>query len=403
MAECRNKTNSHTYRAIARAFSIALALWAVSIAPVRAEDWPTYMHDNARSGVSSESLSIDDLEQGWVYVSPAPPRRAWSNGPRWDAWSSTTQVPMRDFDTAFFVTVVGDNVYFGSSVTNSVHCLNASNGSQKWFFRTDGPVRYPPSYDNSKLYFGSDDGYAYCISADDGSMVWKYSPTGKKRVLCNNGSLITMWPIRTGTAVLDGKVYFAASLVPWENSFLCSLNAATGLDRGAGLFTVSLSRVTPAGAILASQSKLYLTQGRLYPRAYNRTNGSGAGTFSGSGGGAYALLTSDGPATGFVYGQGRNDDKSGYELSSFSDRLANHPNGKYMVVAGGYAYVVTESFDLDTTKGYRRNAVTRLSAISRGTGSALWNVTCGKPYYSLILAGDVLFAGSTGEVVAHST
>ena len=109
-----------------------------------AEDWPTYMHDNARSGVSSKSLVLDKLVQSWVYESPAPPMRAWSDGPQWDAYAQKSAVPMRDFDTAFFVTVVGEQVYFGSSVTNSVHCLSIHTGSQRWFYRTNGAVRLPP-------------------------------------------------------------------------------------------------------------------------------------------------------------------------------------------------------------------------------------------------------------------
>jgi outer membrane protein assembly factor BamB len=367
-----------------------------------AEDWPTYMHDNARSGVVSELLALDELEEVWVHHSPAPPARAWCNDPRWDAWSSTSQVPMRDFDTAIFVTVVGENVYIGSSVTESVHCLDITTGQQKWFFRTDGPVRFPPSYYDGKLYFGSDDGYVYCITADAGSLVWKYSPAGDTRILCNNGKLITTWPVRTGTAVLDGKVYFAVSLVPWKTSYLCSVDAMTGSATGSGLYKVTGNVGTAAGPILASNDNIYLTQGRFYPRVYSRASGGYTGTLSGSGGGVYALLTSDGSTTGFIYGQGRNNDKSGYELNAFSDRLANHPDGKYMVVAGGVAYVITETFSIETDKGYRYNTQANLKAIDRATAGTLWSVNLDTACWSLILAGDVLFTGRPGKVVAHS-
>ena len=52
----------------------------------------------------------------------------------------------------------------------------------------------------------------YRVNARDGSFIWKYSPSGDTRLVGNNGSLIPMWPVRTGTAVLDGKVYFAANV-----------------------------------------------------------------------------------------------------------------------------------------------------------------------------------------------
>lgn len=39
-------------------------------------DWPTYMHDAARSGVSGEALALP-LAELWVYAPPAESTRAW--------------------------------------------------------------------------------------------------------------------------------------------------------------------------------------------------------------------------------------------------------------------------------------------------------------------------------------
>ncbi|MGD8500167.1 MAG: PQQ-binding-like beta-propeller repeat protein [Phycisphaerales bacterium] len=358
-----------------------------------AGDWPTYMHDNARSGVTTETLALNELDEGWVYVSPAPPQVAWDGGAPWDSYRSSSSAnvceltPQRDFDFVFFVTVVGDRLYFGSSVTDSVHCLNTRTGRQKWFFTTNGPIRYPPSHDDGRLYFGSDDGYVYCINAGNGSFVWKYSPAGDTRLVGNNGSLIPMWPVRTGTAVLDGKVYFAASLVNWQTSYLCSLDAQTGSDSGAGLYSVS-GGVTPMGAIMASATKLYLLQGRLSPYAFNRATGSVSGTFGDRGqSGCYALLTSD---SRFVRGHAKVH-AEGYELAEHNadtrDRIAAHPNGRRLIVSGDMAYLLRK---------------TSLSAINRSNGNAIWSVPCDCPH-ALILAGDVLFAGGTNKVAAYST
>ena len=105
-----------------------ILLMAAIVTPVGfCEDWPTYMHDNARSGFTSEVVVLEELKPGWVHTSPAPPQRAWGNGMPWDAWSFNGSVPMRDFDSAFFVTVAGQDIFFGSSVTNSVHCLDAGS------------------------------------------------------------------------------------------------------------------------------------------------------------------------------------------------------------------------------------------------------------------------------------
>ncbi len=51
----------------------ALALLAC---PAGAEDWPTYMHDPERTGVSGESVSLP-LHLQWVYKSRHAPQTAW--------------------------------------------------------------------------------------------------------------------------------------------------------------------------------------------------------------------------------------------------------------------------------------------------------------------------------------
>jgi len=43
-----------------------------------------------------------------------------------------------NFDPAFFVIAVNDSVFFGSSVDDAVHCLDARTGQEKWVFNTDG-------------------------------------------------------------------------------------------------------------------------------------------------------------------------------------------------------------------------------------------------------------------------
>ena len=50
----------------------ALFLFA-AVTIVHANDWPTYRHDNRRSGVSQEQLPVQ-LKEAWVYKSSAPPR-----------------------------------------------------------------------------------------------------------------------------------------------------------------------------------------------------------------------------------------------------------------------------------------------------------------------------------------
>ena len=59
---------------------------------------------------------------------------------------------MRNFDPVFYVTISKGSVFYGSSVDDSVHCLDLNSGSEKWVAFTSGAVRLPPSLDKGKCF-----------------------------------------------------------------------------------------------------------------------------------------------------------------------------------------------------------------------------------------------------------
>ena len=87
--------------------------------------------------------------------------------------------------------------------------------------------------------------------------------------------------------------------------------------------------------------------GRNHPRVYTRSSGGSSGILSGTAG-VFALLTDDGSSTGVIYGPATLSSNTGYTLSASGDLLGNHTNGKCMVVANGYSYVVKETFNVET-------------------------------------------------------
>ncbi len=346
------------------------------------KDWPTFMHDHLRSGVTPASLDPAQMNRLWTYTQSPPPRPAWPGPAKMDAWASIFDLKsMRNYDPVYHVTVLDNSLYFGSSTEDCVQCLDTRTGERKWVFFTGGPVRLPPTLYDDKAYFGSDDGNAYCVEATTGSLVWQVQARPNDRRVPSDGKMISLWPVRTGVLVEDGKAYFAASLLPWETSYLYSVDAATGSGSGAGLFSVSRNgSSTMEGALLASASKLYVPQGRRAPIVFNRANGSYVGSMDG-GGGVFCLLTTDNK---FIHGHGN---KSGWLRESDTnsrDILVTIQKGNLMIVSGNIAYVQKDS---------------SLYAHDRVTRRTIWSVTC-ESRCGLIMAGGLLLLGGNDEVAA---
>ena len=195
---------------------------------------------------------------------------------------------MRNFDPAFFVTVSGDRIFFGSSADNAAHCLDADSGQENWVAFTDSAVRLPPTITGGRAYFGSDDGTAYCVDAGSGVELWRFNPAPGAELIPSNHKLVSPWPIRTGILVEDKRAYFAASLFPWEKSYLCAVDADTGEPH----FIAEEEDLTLQGALLSSPEKLYAPQGRAAPIVFARDSGSRIGSVPGTGG-VFCILTED--------------------------------------------------------------------------------------------------------------
>ena len=89
---------------------LLIVLWTLGVGyrtpVVAAADgaWPTYRHDNRRSGVTDERLTLP-LERTWCYTSPALPQPAWTGPAKWDAFSGNSGLQsLRNFETGIRTT-----------------------------------------------------------------------------------------------------------------------------------------------------------------------------------------------------------------------------------------------------------------------------------------------------------
>lgn len=350
-----------------------------------ADDWPTYRHDDRRSALSDESLSAEGLVLDWVYRSAFPPEPAWGGPAKWDAFHTKKDLtPMRDYDLAFYPIVVGSRLYFGSSADDAIHCLDTKTGQQQWVYTAAGPVRISPTYVDGKVYFGSDDGFAYCLDAANGSLVWRYSPTPNRRMVVNNGRLISGWPVRTGVVVRSGTAYFAASMLPWKESYLCALDASTGSPTGSGhyirLINAEEGRTFEA-AVAADESLLFAPQGRTSLLAYDQATGLRNEQVKIAGAGSFVMITPQGNVAG---GGGARTAAILVAAPRRSTQILTHNDALSMVLRDDRAYLQTAR---------------SISAVDWKTNQPQWSTDVGN-VFGHIVAGDLVIAGGRDEVFA---
>ena len=225
---------------------------------VSAEDWPAWRFDSGRSAASPERLP-DDLELHWTRLMPRL-NPAWPEDPR------------LHFDAAYEPVVAGETLFVGSSSNDSVTAVDLKTGQQRWRFFAEGPVRFAPLVYQDRVYFGADDGALYCLDAGTGLQQWRFTAAPTARKVIGSERVISVWPVRGGPVLVDGRIHFTVGVWPFEGTFLYSLDPETGRradpsETGLGGTAVehdvvTLNDLTPQGYLTATDSTLYIPQGR---------------------------------------------------------------------------------------------------------------------------------------------
>lgn len=234
-----------------------------------AADWPTWRHDATRSAQSPEELA-GDLHLQWSRQYP-PLAPAFRN-------------KRLQFDSGYEPVVLGKALFFGSSRNDRITALDTETGRERWRFYAGGPLRFAPVAFEDKVYFGADDGHLYCLSAGEGKLLWRFRAVPSKRMLLGNRRLMSVWPLRGGPVLTNGRIYFAAGVWPSEGIFVYCLDAETGdtiwlNDRTGSLYgqhphgAEAFGGLSPQGYLVTSGDELIVPCGSALPARFDLRTG----------------------------------------------------------------------------------------------------------------------------------
>jgi len=252
-----------------RTLILASCLIVPQISP--AGDWPQWRSDPGRTGASMQELpAVADLHLHWTREMPA------------------LEPAFRDvrlqFDLGYEPVVLGKQMFIGSSRDDSLLALDTETGKTLWSFAAEGPIRFAPVAWEGSVYFGSDDGHLYCLDAASGDLRWKFKAVPSDRMVFGNRRLISMWPVRGGPVLRDGRIYFAAGVWSFEGVFVYALDAKSGeviwLNDDCGYIygihphnAVAFGGLAPQGYLLINGEELIVPSSSAYPAKFDLKTG----------------------------------------------------------------------------------------------------------------------------------
>ena len=353
--------------------SIAFLLFAMSVGLVYSQyPWPTFHHDNLRTGYTSSPGPNMNLTL-WTYntahdlYGPSPSvvdgvlYISGGYGTSVYAINATTGAGIWNYTVATWIVsspaVADGMVYFGGFDKN-VTAINATTGAFIWNFTTPGWIAASsPAVEAGVVYIGGGYGNAfYALNATDGSQIWNYT-------LSNN--------VHSSPALSAGMVYFGS----FDNN-VYALDTATG----AKVWNYSTAGdVFSSPAIADGFVYIGSYDGNLY--ALNATNGAKIWNYTTGN----WVASSPGVANGVVYVGSYDNNVYAFDASTGA-KLWNYTTGGAIssspaISSNGFVYIGSGD-----NKTYAFNAQ---------TGAVVWTYKAnGDVFSSPTVADGVVYAPS---------
>lgn len=201
--------------------------------PVVEHAWPTYRGSNARSDRTDVTI-------------PAGVER------QWNAKITNGTMPTGP--------VTAGDLVFVADRAGTVQAFDPS-GQLAWKSYTGGPIYYPPTVAENRVFVGSADGRVYAFEAKTGRFLWSYHVAPSPRWIPIYGRLISTWPVAGGVVVQDGTVYAAAGIAHYDGTYVVALDAVTGTPTAQNDTSGRLSSEVNSG--ISMQGNLWIENGEL--------------------------------------------------------------------------------------------------------------------------------------------
>lgn len=291
--------------------NISILFFVLICISATASDWPTWRYDAGRSAYTQTALP-EALRLQWRQELPEP-KGAWPKQKTVLEHESYTYEFYDDedklqFDVSYTPVAAGGRLFVPSMICDALLAYDMDTGVELWRYVVDGPVRFAPVVHKEHVYFVSDDGYLYCITAEDGTLVWRFRGGPSDRMILGNERFIDTWPARGAPAIVEDTIYFAAGIWPFMGIFIHALDAQTGdivwtnsssgavFDQHQHGGAYAFGGVAPHGHIAVNGDVLLVAGGLTVPAVYDRLTGDflyyrQSSNMVGKGAGGHAVYT----------------------------------------------------------------------------------------------------------------
>ena len=251
--------------------------------------------------------------------------------------------------------VSGDYVYFGS-YDGYVYCLNKNTGDLKWKFETGKGVWSSPAVSGDYVYIGSLDNHTYCIDKNTGELKWKFE---------------TGWEIHSSPAVSGDYVYIGSL----DTNVYC-LNKNTGELKWK--FTAGRA-VSSSPAV--SGDYVYIGSWDNYVYCLDKNTGELKWKFKTE----WAVSSSQAFSGDYIYVG--SEDSYVYCLNKNTGEL----KWKFKTEKGFWSSpaISRDHLYVGSNEGY-------VYCLNKDTGEVIWKFETGGMYSSPAVSGDYIYVGSYG-------